>query len=82
MWSVEWPEEAKQDLRLLPVDIAIRIVKKIEQAASNPSHFFERLTGSDYCKLRVGDYRVVALLVHTTKTISIQKVGHRKNVYE
>lgn len=62
--------------------IARRIIAKIEAAAQNPNHFFEKLTGIDEVKLRVGDYRVIAQLLRGGEAIIIERIGHRKNIYK
>lgn len=80
--SIEYYEEAKVILRKLDPSTAERIVSKIRQAAENPRHFFERLTGSDFSKLRVGDYRVIAKLDFSASKVGVVTIGHRKNVYD
>jgi len=75
-------EEALLQLRKLDNKTAKRIVDKLETSLENPLHFFERLTGRDDYKIRIGDYRVIAKIFHTEKTIFIMSLGHRKNIYE
>lgn len=81
-WKIEWSREAFSDLNKLERKDTIRIIKKLELAASNPFHYFDRLVGSGDYKLRVGDYRIIALLIHERHLIFIEKLGHRKNIYE
>ena len=66
----------------LEMRVAKRVVEKIESAAQNPSHFFERLSGLEEAKLRVGDYRVIAQLLRGGEAIAIERVGHRKKIYK
>ena len=80
-WIVEWAETAVRDLGKVEKTIARRIIAKLEQAAADPTRFFERQVGSADFKLRVGDYRLLALLAHEDRTIFIEKVDHRKRVY-
>ena len=82
MWRVDWAGESGHDLHGLPKKVAARIISKVDQSSGNPTRFFTRLVGSEYSKMRVGDYRVLALLMHETKVLSIQKVRHRKSVYK
>ena len=82
MWSVELSEDALRDLSNLDNKTVKRIVKKLEQSAQNPVHYFTRLVGHDEYRLRVGDYRILVLLLHQKKTIYVEKIGHRKNVYK
>ena len=80
-WEIEFTKEALRDLSKIETIVLGRIISKIEESSENPHHYFQRLVGCDDFKLRVGDYRIIALLSHDKKVI-IQKVGHRKNVYK
>ncbi|HKZ49339.1 MAG TPA: type II toxin-antitoxin system RelE/ParE family toxin [Thermoplasmata archaeon] len=80
-WSIQWTDQAVRDLAGLDVAVARRIVAKLEQAAENPLHFLARLAGSDEFKLRIGAYRLLALLSHGERTILVERVGHRSRVY-
>jgi len=81
-FSVEWSIEAAEDFSKLERQLQERIRDKIKQAAENPQHYFEKLAGSDYYKLRVGDHRIIAMVLSSEAKIFIRKIGHRKNVYE
>jgi mRNA-degrading endonuclease RelE of RelBE toxin-antitoxin system len=50
--------------------------------SGNPTAFFERLTGLEEAKLRIGDYRVIAQLLQGGEIIIIERVGHRKKIYK
>jgi mRNA interferase RelE/StbE len=60
-----------------------RIVEKIGTLADNPrSEGAEKLAGyDDRYRVRWGDYRVVYLIDDKAMTVTIYKVGHRKDVY-
>jgi len=81
LWKIEYSRDAYRDLTKLDTIIAKRVLKKIESTRKNPRVYFKRLIGEDDYKLRVGDYRVLALLLDDS-TILIQRVGHRKNIYQ
>ena len=81
-WSVQWTDQALGDLLGLDSPVARRIVAKLDQAAERPEHFFKRLAGADDYKLRVGDYRVLAALDYETRTIVVERVGHRSHIYD
>jgi len=81
-WQIKWSDEAVKDIIKLDKTVYIRIIKKVESTSADPHKFFKRLKGADDYKLRVGDYRVIALLFSSSKTIFIEKVGHRSNVYK
>jgi mRNA-degrading endonuclease RelE of RelBE toxin-antitoxin system len=61
--------------------VARRVVRKLESAASDPDRYFLALVGSDDRKLRIGDYRLLAVLDPTTRTIVVERVDHRSRVY-
>ena len=82
MYEANFDEEAINSLNTLPKEIKERIFKKIISSKENPIHFFERLSGRNEYKLRVGDYRVIAEIDSGQKKIQIILVGHRKNVYD
>ena len=81
-WSIEWSDQAIRDLGALDPPVARRIVARLERAATDPRHFFERLAGGEDYKLRMGDYRVLVALSHPTRTILIERVDHRSRVYQ
>lgn len=81
-WRIRWTHRALKDLEGLDVPIARRLVRKLEQASADPPRSFERLVGSDDSKLRIGDYRLIALLSHDMKTILVERVGHRSRIYD
>ena len=80
--SIIFSDEALAQLRGLDNKTAKRILDKLEDASSNPSHFFERLVGREEYKIRIGDYRVVAKILFKENTIFILSLGHRKNIYK
>ena len=80
-WGIEWSHQAIRDVEKLDPKIAKRIIRKLEEAAENPAHFFSRLSGHDDYKLRIGDYRLLALLSYETTTILVERVDHRSRIY-
>ncbi len=73
---------AARDLERLDPPVARRVVAKLQQAAVRPERSFERLVGSSEYKLRVGDYRLFALLAFESRTIVVERVDHRSRIYE
>ncbi|HXQ94934.1 MAG TPA: type II toxin-antitoxin system RelE/ParE family toxin [Thermoplasmata archaeon] len=76
-----WSETAARDLSGLDLPVARRVVRKLEEAATDPERYFERLVATEDSKLRIGDYRLLALLDRSTRTILIERVDHRSRVY-
>jgi len=62
--------------------IARRIVERLERASTNPERYFEKLVSSDERKLRVGDYRLLAALSPAEQVITVERVDHRRRVYQ
>lgn len=81
MWRIEWSQTALKELYGLERDTIERIVSKLEQAADDPKHYFTRLVGRDEYKLRVGDYRLIAFIIHENDTIFVRNVRHRRKIY-
>jgi mRNA interferase RelE/StbE len=81
-WKVQWTHQALKDIESLEKKIVKRIIKRLDLAISDPRKYFDRLVGCDEYKLRIGDYRLLALLSHDTFTILIEKIDHRKKIYK
>lgn len=81
-WKIEWSRDAAKAIIKLGPEHAKRIISKIEQSASDPRKHFSRLMGREHCKLRVGNFRVIALLLEHKKVLFMENLGHRKNSYE
>ena len=62
--------------------VARRIVARLERASTDPDHYFEKLVGADERKLRVGDYRLLAALSPSEQVITVERVDHRRRVYQ
>lgn len=60
-----------------------KIVSKIQALASDPRpRGSEKLAGySDRYRIRQGNYRVVYLIDDPSSTVTIFKIGHRREVY-
>jgi mRNA interferase RelE/StbE len=87
VWKIIVDEKALKTLQKLDKQVATRIVDFIENRlaiAENPRLLGSALQGSelgDFWKYRVGDYRVIASIYDVEITISIVKIGNRKDVY-
>ncbi|MBD2167103.1 type II toxin-antitoxin system RelE/ParE family toxin [Calothrix membranacea FACHB-236] len=83
-YLVEYEPEALADLEKLTKAVCERIVNKINWLAEN----FDQITPqpltadlSGFYKLRIGDYRVIYEFDSEKKTIFIDRVGHRREIY-
>jgi len=82
MYDVTLSPKARRQLKKLPKMTAERVVAALERARIRPEQNFERLVGDSLYKLRVGDYRVIAEIVHNELHILVLEVDHRKRVYK
>ncbi|QIR40923.1 type II toxin-antitoxin system RelE/ParE family toxin [Tolypothrix sp. PCC 7910] len=84
-YLVEYEPEALADLEKLTKAVCERIVNKINWLTEN----FDQITPqpltadlSGFYKLRIGDYRVIYEFDSEKKTIFIDRVGHRREIYD
>ena len=82
MYVVKLDNEVIKYMGKLPKIIRKRIFNKLYSAKENPFHFFERLTGKQCYKLRVGKYRIIADIDQENDTISVRYIELRKKVYD
>ena len=82
MYEIIFTNKAEREFKKLEKNIQERIISALERCRLRPEAHFERLVGDKGYKLRVGDYRVIADIIHDKIIILILKVGHRKNVYD
>ncbi len=73
---------AAQELEATPRKDRQRIVAKIKGLATNPRpRGCEKLSGEEKFRLRQGDYRVLYSIQDSSTTVTIVKIGHRREVY-
>jgi len=73
--------KAARALKKLPAPVRSRIVGSLEELKQRPESG-ERLSPSQFWKLRVGDYRVVYEIDRREEQVIVLLVRHRKNVYD
>jgi mRNA interferase RelE/StbE len=82
-YRIEVAPAAERQIRKLEPAVRKRIFQKIETLESNPRpNGVEKLTGSDFCRVRVGDYRIVYEIEDRITRVLILKVRDRKEVYK
>ncbi len=84
--QIEWATKAVRDMRRLTARNRDRIIAKIEQYAKNPvslTNQVMRLTGSEYRRMKDGQYRVIFRVEHDTIAVMIVlRVRHRREAYD
>ncbi|MGI8505048.1 MAG: type II toxin-antitoxin system RelE family toxin [Hassallia sp.] len=83
-YIIEYEPEALADLEKLTQAVRERVVKKINWLAENfdqvnPQSLTADLSG--FFKLRVGDYRVIYEFNREEEIIFIDRIRHRREVY-
>jgi mRNA interferase RelE/StbE len=83
-YLVEYEPEALADLEKLRKSVCQRIVNKINWLAENFDQITQQPLTADlsgFFKLRVGDYRVIYEFDSDERIIFIDRVGHRREIY-
>lgn len=81
--SVSFTRQAAKALIRMPANDAYRIRVKIDQYAVDPAGLgnnVKKLTGSEYTRLRVGNYRVIML--EDLTIVDVITIGVRGGVYD
>ncbi len=83
LYNIRWKPSATKELRRLPKDSIARILRAVEQLATNPfPATVRKLTGAERSyRIREGDYRIIYTVEADELMIEIVRVGHRKDVY-
>jgi mRNA interferase RelE/StbE len=82
-YQILFAPRAFRDLESLPDRDRERIAKRIDGLAKEPRPSgVTKLAGSDdVYRMRVGDYRVLYTIQDRVVTVSIVRVGHRRDIY-
>jgi mRNA interferase RelE/StbE len=82
-FKVTFKVSVAKDFKKLDRLAAHRIIKVIESLQNNPfPNASKKLVGSEHTfRIRVGDYRVVYIVNKDDREVEIQRVRHRKDVY-
>ena len=82
-YSLEIKQSAQKELDALDKQLFARINRKIIAPAGDPRPAAcKKLKGhKDYWRIRIGDYRVIYIVDDSTKTVTVTRVAHRREVY-
>ena len=81
-YRLEVKRSAAKEIADLPKADCQRVVAKIQLLASDARpHGCEKLSGAEKYRIRQGDYRILYEIEDSTKSVTIVKVGDRKEVY-
>ena len=82
MYSVEFTEGAEKQFSKLPEETKKRIIAVLDRIKIRPYHFVKPLIGSNYFRLRIGDYRAILEIKNEKLLILVLEIGHRRNIYK
>jgi mRNA interferase RelE/StbE len=84
-YAFRWRERAVRQLRAIPQQAALTILRAVATLGDDPrtgDADLKKLTGyADRYRLRVGDYRVIYEIEDAELVILVVGVGHRREVY-
>jgi mRNA interferase RelE/StbE len=73
---------AAKDLEATPKKDRKRLASRIKGRATTPRPTgSEKLSGEEKYRIRQGDYRILYLIEDASLTVTIVKIGHRREVY-
>lgn len=84
-YEIEYSEKAEADVKRLDKKSRANVLSKIEFLAANADTLSHKaLIGNwkGYFSLRSGSYRIIYRLDREIKLIFIQRIRHRREVYE
>ena len=81
-YSVLVKRSAAKELEALPLKDRRRVARRIQGLAAEPRPAgCEKLSGQEKFRLRQGDYRNLYAVNDTEMTVTVVKLGHRRDVY-
>ena len=85
IYKVLWHQKTIDDFRTLSLDLAIKIKQKVEKYLSlSLETLGKKLISKEITlyRYRYGDYRIIYKIEHNPNTITVLRIGHRKNIYD
>jgi mRNA interferase RelE/StbE len=81
-YRVEFKPKAARFLERMPEPDRSRTLQRIEDLEKSPRPAgSKKMKGTDYYRLRSGDYRVIYRINDDVLVVLVVRVGHRKEVY-
>ena len=82
IYSINYTKHALEELEKFDKELSKRIISVLERIRIRPFSFVLRLVGTNYYRLRVGEYRVILDINNNELIILVIELGHRKNIYK
>jgi mRNA interferase RelE/StbE len=81
-YSLFLKRSAAKELEALAAKDRRRIVDRIQALAAEPRPpGVEKLSGAEKYRVRQGDYRILYSIDDAASTVTVVKIGHRRDVY-
>lgn len=81
-YKLQIKPSAAKELEGLPINDRRRIVERVTALAKEPRPAgCEKLSGLDKYRIRQGRYRVLYAIDDAARSITVVKIGHRRDVY-
>jgi len=81
-YRIVFKKSVAKDLGPIPKKDVQRILKRIDGLADDPRPAgAEKLSGDEKYRIRQGNYRILYAIEDDIITVTIVKVGHRRDVY-
>lgn len=81
-YRVRVKRSAVKELEALSLKDRRRVARRIQRLADQPRPpECEKLSGQEKYRLRQGDYRILYAVDDPESTVTVVKIGHRRDVY-
>ena len=81
-YNIVFKQSVAKDLRSIPKKDIQRILKRIDDLIDDPRPVgAEKLSGDEKYRIRQGNYRILYTIEDDIITVTIVKVGHRRDIY-
>ena len=81
-YQIALSRTAEKDLARLSQDAYEAVVERLRAMKENPRpHGVRKLQGREGYRSRVGDYRILYVVVDAAQIVTVLAIGHRRDVY-
>jgi len=81
-YRLVFTRSARRELERLPKGEIPRLTRRVQNLAGDPRPVgCEKLSGTDFYRIRQGDYRVLYRIDDAERLVDILRLGHRREVY-
>jgi len=82
-YKIVFKRSVAKDIRKIPKKDVQKVIGKITLLSANPRpKDSEKLTANEKYRIRQGNYRILYSIEDSIITITVVKIGHRKEVYQ